>query len=63
MKERFNEESMRVADKMIKRIEEEENDVKEKDCKMEDMRIKEGMGRKANKTVVLLHRAYGMGGG
>lgn len=63
MQARFHDESMRVAAKMLKRLEDAEPDVIATDCPLAALRIQEGLGRKAHHPVVLLHRAYGMGGG
>ena len=63
MQARFHDESMRVAAKMLKRLEDVEPDVIATDCPLAALRIQEGLGRRAHHPVVLLHRAYGMGGG
>jgi len=62
MQARFHEESMKVASKLLARIEEFAPDHVATDCPLSALRIEEGTGRKAVHPVVLLHRAYGLGG-
>jgi Fe-S oxidoreductase len=61
MQARFHQESMKVARKLLSRIEELRPDHIATDCPLSALRIQEGLGRKALHPVVLLHRAYGMG--
>jgi Fe-S oxidoreductase len=62
MQARFHEESMKVAGKLLRRIEEFAPDHVATDCPLSALRIEQGTGRKAVHPVVLLHRAYGLGG-
>ena len=62
MQARFHEESMKVASKLLGRIEELAPDHVAPDCPLSALRIEQGTGRKAVHPVVLLHRAYGLGG-
>jgi Fe-S oxidoreductase len=60
MQARFHEESMKVASKLLSRIEEFEPDHVATDCPLSALRIEQGIGRKSVHPVVLLHRAYGL---
>jgi len=60
MQARFHEESMKVARKMLSRLEEAGADHVATDCPLSALRIEEGMGRKAVHPVVLLRHAYGI---
>jgi glycerol-3-phosphate dehydrogenase subunit C len=62
MQARFHDESMKVAGKLLSRIEEFGPDHVATDCPLSALRIEQGTGRKAVHPVVLLHRAYGLGG-
>lgn len=62
MQARFHEESMKVASKLLRRIEEFGPDHVATDCPLSALRIEEGTGRKAVHPVMLLHRAYGLSG-
>jgi Fe-S oxidoreductase len=53
---------MKVASKLLKRIEEFEPDHVATDCPLSALRIEQGTGRKAVHPVVLLHLAYGFDG-
>jgi Fe-S oxidoreductase len=59
MQKRFHDESMKVADGMLKRIDESAPDWVSTDCPLAALRIKEGLGVQAFHPVVLLNRAYG----
>jgi Fe-S oxidoreductase len=63
MQARFHDESMKVARKLLNRIEEFEPDHVATDCPLSALRIEQGTGRKAVHPVVLLHLAYGLGNG
>ncbi len=60
MQARFHEESMKVARKMLTRIDEGRPDHIATDCPLSALRIEEGLGRKAVHPVVLLRHAYGL---
>lgn len=60
MQAKFHEESMKVARKMLARLEEAGADHVATDCPLSALRIEEGMGRKAQHPVVLLRHAYGI---
>jgi len=62
MQARFHEESMKVASKLLRRIEEFGPDHVATDCPLSALRIEQGTGRKAVHPVMLLHHAYGLGG-
>ena len=53
---------MKVASKLLRRIEEFGPDHVATDCPLSALRIEEGTGRKAVHPVMLLHRAYGLSG-
>jgi Fe-S oxidoreductase len=59
MQARFHDESMKVAEKMLARIDAAELDHISTDCPLAALRIEEGLGRKAVHPVVLLRHAYG----
>jgi glycerol-3-phosphate dehydrogenase subunit C len=59
MQARFHAESMRVARKLLRAIEDAQPDHIATDCPLSALRIEEGLGRKAVHPVVLLHQAYG----
>ena len=52
---------MKVASKLLHRIEEFEPDHVATDCPLSALRIEQGTGRKAVHPVTLLQRAYGLG--
>ncbi len=60
MQARFHEASLRVADAMLKRIDESGAEHVATDCPLSALRIEEGLGRKAVHPVVLLRHAYGI---
>jgi Fe-S oxidoreductase len=60
MQERFHEASMKVAEPMLRRIEESGADHISTDCPLSALRIQEGLGRTAVHPVVLLRHAYGI---
>jgi Fe-S oxidoreductase len=60
MQARFHDESLRVADKMLRSIERAEAEHVATDCPLSALRIEEGLGRKAVHPIVLLRHAYGM---
>ncbi len=60
MQARFHAESLKVARKLLARIDEAEPDHVATDCPLAALRIEEGLGRKAVHPVVLLARAYGV---
>lgn len=60
MQAKFHEESMKVARKMLSRLEEAGADHVATDCPLAALRIEEGMRRKAQHPVVLLRHAYGI---
>jgi glycerol-3-phosphate dehydrogenase subunit C len=62
MQARFHEESMKVAARMLDGIAAAEPDHVATDCPLAALRIEEGLGRRAVHPIVLLHRAYGLGG-
>jgi Fe-S oxidoreductase len=62
MQARFHEASLKVARPMLERIESAQPDHIATDCPLAALRIQEGLGRSAVHPVVLMHRAYGLGG-
>jgi Fe-S oxidoreductase len=62
MQARFHEESMKVAARMLDGLASAEAEHVATDCPLAALRIEEGLGRKAVHPIVLLHRAYGLGG-
>ena len=60
MQARFHEESMKVAGKMLGRMQEGAPDHLATDCPLSALRIEEGTGRKAVHPIVLLRHAYGI---
>ena len=60
MQKRFHAESMKVASRMLNRIDETAPDWASTDCPLSALRIQEGLGVAAFHPVVLLHRAYGL---
>jgi Fe-S oxidoreductase len=60
MQARFHQESMKVARKLLRRIEEFAPEHVATDCPLSALRIEQGTGRKAVHPVVLLHQAYGL---
>jgi Fe-S oxidoreductase len=60
MQERFHEASMKVAEPMLRRIQESQADHISTDCPLSALRIQEGLGRSAVHPVVLLRHAYGI---
>ena len=60
MQARFHEESMKVARKMLDRLDAAAPDHVATDCPLSALRIEEGLGRKAVHPVVLLRHAYGI---
>jgi glycerol-3-phosphate dehydrogenase subunit C len=61
MQARFHAESLKVASKLLTRIEGVEADEVATDCPLAALRIQERLGRKPVHPVVLLWRAYGLG--
>ena len=61
MQARFHSESMKVAKKMLSRIDAVEPEHISTDCPLAALRIEEGLARKAVHPVVLLRHAYGDG--
>jgi len=61
MQARFHDESMKVAEKMLGRIEEAGPEWVATDCPLSSLRIEEGSGRHAVHPIVLLRHAYGIG--
>jgi Fe-S oxidoreductase len=60
MQARFHSESLGVAQKMVKRIEDAAPDRIATDCPLAALRIEETLGRTAEHPVVLLREAYGI---
>jgi glycerol-3-phosphate dehydrogenase subunit C len=60
MQARFHEESMKVARKLLDRLDAAAPDHLATDCPLSALRIEEGLGRKAVHPVVLLRHAYGI---
>ena len=60
MQARFHEESMKVAAKMLDRVEAAGPTHVATDCPLSALRIEEGLGRKAVHPVVLMRHAYGI---
>jgi Fe-S oxidoreductase len=60
MQARFHEASMKVAAKMLTRIDEAGPDHVATDCPLSALRIEEGLQRKAVHPVVLMRHAYGL---
>jgi glycerol-3-phosphate dehydrogenase subunit C len=60
MQARFHDASMKVAQKMLARIEALEPDHIATDCPLSALRIEEGLSREPVHPVVLLCRAYGI---
>ena len=59
MQARFHDESLAVAEKMLRRIGDASPEPIATDCPLAALRIDEGLGRKAVHPVVLLRHAYG----
>ena len=59
MQARFHGESLKVADRMLRTIQDAAPDQIATDCPLSALRIEEGTGRKAVHPVVLLRHAYG----
>jgi Fe-S oxidoreductase len=60
MQARFHDESLEVADKMLRAIRAAEPEHVATDCPLSALRIEEGLGRKAVHPIVLLRHAYGI---
>ncbi len=60
MQARFHEESLKVAEKMLDRLDRSAADHVATDCPLSALRIEEGLGRKAVHPIVLLRHAYGI---
>ncbi len=60
MQARFHDESMKIAQKLLGRIDESAPDHIATDCPLSALRIEEGLGAKAVHPVVLLRHAYGI---
>jgi len=60
MQARFHEASLKVAEKLLRRIDELAPDHIATDCPLSALRIEEGLGRKPVHPVVLLRHAYGI---
>ncbi len=62
MKARWYEQSLQIAQKLIDRIAASGADHVATDCPLSALRIEERTGHRAVHPIVLLHRAYGLGG-
>jgi len=60
MQARFHDESLKVADKLLRAIRASEPEHVATDCPLSALRIEEGLGRKAVHPIVLLRHAYGI---
>ena len=61
MQARWYDQSLKVADKLLKGVRRADPDHVATDCPLAALRIEEGTGRKALHPVVLLRNAYGLG--
>jgi Fe-S oxidoreductase len=61
MKARWYEQSLGVAEKLVKGVEDAGAEHVATDCPLAALRIEERTGRRAVHPIVLLHRAYGLG--